>query len=115
MAFVLLILGFFIDFIDCGGYLISIAYFPFFFIVIRLVINDLNLAFQNNIAPMKEETWGLIYFDRLDEKAMISTSTSYPRHQTEKEHKQLRRHKVILHKWKAKRVALAQQMATRLS
>ena len=50
-----------------------------------------------------------------DQEPIKFNSTSCPRHQTGKEHKQLRRHKVKQHKRKAKRIAFSQQMATRLS
>ena len=41
--------------------------------------------------------------------------TSCHRHKTGKEYKQLRRHKVKQHEWKAKRTALSKQMNPRLS
>ena len=44
------------------------------------------------------------------QESIQSHSTSYPKHQTGKEHKQLRRHKVEQHKRKTKMLALSKQM-----
>ena len=50
-----------------------------------------------------------------DQELIQSNPTSCPKHQMGKEQKRLRRHKVKQHKRKARRAALSQQMATRLT
>ena len=52
---------------------------------------------------------------RHDQEPLQSNSISFPRHQTGKEHKQLRQHKVQQYERKAKGTALFQQIATKLS